>query len=236
VKDARKFLEVVLLGALIAFVIAAVLTLGTAQRVIEGLPALVHQEVSDARDQAIAAVTGEIRGARADAVDQIAMTRMAAVEQIALTRRAIVVQALDTRLDLDEKIVAGLKLAHIHATEFEDRLDDTNKILLGTALPIAGIAHQINDAAPLFLDCDHNPDCVFNRYVGVSKGVEQSAIAIGKAMPALTANLADTTHHIDRLATSADLFVTKITAPEPWWQRALGITRDLSLLARPFIP
>jgi hypothetical protein len=77
---------------------------------------------------------------------------------------------------------------------------------------------------------------VFNRYAGVAKSVEQSAIAIGKAMPGLTASVADTTHHIDRIATSADLYVTRITAPEPWWEKALGITRDLSLLARPFIP
>lgn len=231
-KEARRLCHVVLLASLIALVVSGVLFLGAATRVIDGLPAMVDKDIAAAQT----AVIGEIRGARADTVDQIAKARVAAVGQIAQTRRALVLQTLNARLDLDEKIVAGLKLAHFHASALEDQLDDTNKILLGTAMPIAGIAHQINDAAPLFLDCDHNPDCVFNRYVGVSKGVEQSAIAIGKAMPGLTVNIGDITHHADRIATTADAYVTKLTAPQPWWERVLGITRDLSLLARPFIP
>ena len=39
----------------------------------------------------------------------------------------------------------------------------------------AAIAAQIDDSLPMFLDCDHNPDCVFNRYVGVSRGIETAA-------------------------------------------------------------
>lgn len=236
---AREVMTVFLLGALAALAVSLCFLVGTATRVVDGLPGLMRFEVAEARDQVIA----QIRGARADAVDQIAQTRTAAVGEIAKTRQVLVFETLDARSDLDEKVVAGLTLASIHASVFEDKLDDTNKILLATALPIAsaatqvkGVVQQVNDAAPLFLDCDHNPDCLFNRYVGFSKGAEQSMIAIGKAMPGLAKNTEEITGHVDRIATAADLFVTKITAPQPWWQRALGITRDFSILARPFIP
>lgn len=224
-KDMHELLKMALLGALIAMAISGVLLIGTATRVIDALPALVHQEVADARDQAIAAVTGELRDARADAVDQIAKTRAAAVGEIAQTRKALVIQVLDARLDLDQKIVAGLTLAHLHATEFEDRFDDTNKILMATARPIVSVGHQIDSAAPLFLDCDHNPDCLFNRYVGLSRGVEEGALAARKAAPALTKSAADLVDHADRVVAIADEFLTRAATRPPWWQRLLGFGR-----------
>lgn len=224
-KDVHELLRMALLCALIALAVSGVLLMGTATRVIDTLPALVHQEVADARDQAIAAVTGELRGARADAVDQIAKTRAAAVGEIAQTRKALVIQVLDARLDLDQKIVAGLTLAHLHATEFEDRVDDTNKILMAAARPIVSVGRQIDTAAPLFLDCDHNPDCLFNRYAGSSKGFEQAALAVGKAAPALTKSAADLVDHAERVVAIADGFVTRAATRPPWWQRLLGFGR-----------
>src|SRR5581483_8628936 len=43
------------------------------------------------------------------------------------------------------------------------------------------ISAQVDEALPLFLDCDHNADCVFNRYVGASRGIELAASNFGKA-------------------------------------------------------
>ena len=40
--------------------------------------------------------------------------------------------------------------------------------------PAASVVAQVNDSAPLYLDCDHNPDCLFNRYVGVSVAIEKT--------------------------------------------------------------
>jgi ABC-type transporter Mla subunit MlaD len=44
----------------------------------------------------------------------------------------------------------------------------------------SGVAKQVDDAAPLFLDCEFNADCLFNRYVGASKGIERAALNFGQ--------------------------------------------------------
>ena len=55
----------------------------------------------------------------------------------------------------------------------EKQLTQLNATLATSAQPIRETAQQLDDAAPLFLDCDHNPDCFFNRYQGVSKSIEK---------------------------------------------------------------
>lgn len=52
-----------------------------------------------------------------------------------------------------------------------------NATIATTARPIGETAQQLDDAAPLFLDCDHNPDCLFNRYQGVSKSIEKVGVS-----------------------------------------------------------
>jgi hypothetical protein len=44
----------------------------------------------------------------------------------------------------------------------------------------ASLTKHVDDAAPLFLDCEFNQDCAFNRYVGASKGVERAAMNFGQ--------------------------------------------------------
>jgi hypothetical protein len=39
---------------------------------------------------------------------------------------------------------------------------------------------RVDNAAPLFLGCECNPDCLFNRYVGTSKGIERAAANFGQ--------------------------------------------------------
>ncbi len=34
---------------------------------------------------------------------------------------------------------------------------------------------------PLLLDCDHNPDCLHNRYVGTARSAEGAAVALERA-------------------------------------------------------
>ena len=88
----------------------------------------------------------------------------------------------------------------------------------------ATITAQVSDALPLFLDCDHNADCAFNRYVGAARGVENAARNFGavsldvkNALPQSIAiwqgigtNVGGITGNIKRL-----------TTPH-WYDRALG--------------
>ena len=83
------------------------------------------------------------------------------------------------------------------------------------AAPIASTASQFNDAAPLFLDCEFNEDCIFNRFQGVSKATEQTLQAVAKAAP----KIADATAKIEAdIQREADA----ITKPKRWYQKLFG--------------
>jgi hypothetical protein len=82
----------------------------------------------------------------------------------------------------------------------------------------------VNASLPLFLDCDHNPDCIFNRYVGASKGVEQAALNFGAASGTFSAALPGFVKNADSLvadsaATAAN--IKRLTTPK-WYDRLIG--------------
>jgi hypothetical protein len=86
------------------------------------------------------------------------------------------------------------------------------------------IAKQVDDNAPLFLDCEHNPDCVFNRYVGVSKGVERAALNFGQMSTDVRAALPTAINTWQGIGTNVNGItanVNKLTTPK-WYDRLLG--------------
>jgi hypothetical protein len=68
--------------------------------------------------------------------------------------------------------------------------------------------------------------------VGVAKGLEQSSLALGKAMPVLTKEAEITGQHIDRIAGSIDQYVTRATAPQAWWKTVIGIAGSVGAAGR----
>lgn len=72
------------------------------------------------------------------------------------------------------------------------------------------IERQISDALPLFLDCDHNPDCVFNRYVGMARGLEKMSQAWGAEAKPISRHVEKTTEDVERIA-------DKFTQPRSSW-------------------
>jgi hypothetical protein len=136
-----------------------------------------------------ARLEAQIDAARADARRESGRYRLAAlaVAEKALIRadaragealaRTDVLRA-DVGLQLD---AANRSLAEIAAVR-----RDLQPALEAAARTTGGVDRalgQVNDALPLFLDCDHNPDCLYNRYVGVAQSGERAARAIAVAMP-----------------------------------------------------
>ena len=76
----------------------------------------------------------------------------------------------------DRRVGDSLARVDTALGEIEQIRGDLQPILVHTA----SVTKQVDDAAPLFLDCEYNPDCVFNRYVGASKGIERAALNFGQ--------------------------------------------------------
>lgn len=228
-----KLIKVAFLGAFVAVTCSLIVT---TTEVVRGLPGQVDHQAMEARKELADKVDSALDAAMFTLNQQGDATRLAAVRELRATREQLVGEIDSTRVQVAETVKASLALADRHAVAFENRLDETNGILSSTAKPIAGVVAQVNAAAPDFLDCDHNPDCVFNRYVGVARATERSAIAIEKALPILTLEAEQTGQHVNRIAGSVDLFVQRVTAPQPLWKTILGVARDAGTAGRMFMP
>jgi hypothetical protein len=95
----------------------------------------------------------------------------------------------------------------------------------------AAITAQVDDALPLYLDCDHNPDCTFNRFVGVSKGVERASVNLGQmsqdvrgALPPMLKTWSQigidasaTTENVDGITADVHTMTTIAAKPKTFW-------------------
>jgi len=205
-----------LLAALTALAVAAALFVRAATATIASVPA----EIRLTR----AAFLRETRAARQDLTREVAAARVAAVEisdrQATAFRTGILAQSADFGDAAGRRLGATL-------SKLDTTLAATNAIELDlrpTLQHSAAIAAQVDDSLPLFLNCDHNPDCVFNRYVGVSRGVETAAIDVSgmsrdfrRDWPAYLKTWQDIGVQTDGFVAN----INRLTRPH-WYDRLIG--------------
>jgi len=204
-KTVQQIFVCALLAALTALALAAV-------RVVNGIP----DEIGATR----AALIGEVEAARRDVNAQLRNLTVRSERQVAALRSQTLAEVDQIRQTADRRLGDTLARADVALGTLEAaRLD-----LKPTLENSAAVTAQVNGALPLFLDCDHNPDCAFNRYVGASKGIERAAMNFGQAstdvrnaMPQMLATwnrigvgVAGTAANLDRL-----------TKPH-WYDRLIG--------------
>ncbi len=117
-------------------------------------------------------------------------------------------------------------------------MDSLHQDLKPSLTHAASITGQVNDALPLYLDCDHNPDCVFNRYVGVSEGIERASLNVGQMSQDVRGALPPMLHTWNRIGddisgTAGN--INRITTPH-WYDRLLGYALNGIVLYRNLNP
>jgi hypothetical protein len=204
-KRVQQILVCALLAALTTLVVSAVLLVRTATAAVAALPA----EVRFTR----AALLAEVAAARLDA-----LTR--SERQIAALRKDVLAEAAQIRQTADRRVGDTLARADTALQTVEALRADLKPSLDHSA----AITARINDALPLFLDCDHNPDCVFNRYVGASKGVERAAMNFGQMTQDVRGTLPKMLVSWNQIAQDVSGTagnVNRLTKPH-WYDRLLG--------------
>lgn len=205
-------------------------------------------EVSRAAADALAAwgaaPAALLAGAREESLQyRQAGLALASLSLAAADRRAGQALAVleQTRQDLDTQL-AGLRL------DFQRQGDAVNRTAAGlrqdltpvwgasaAALTQAGgaleewhgLTAQFQQAAPLFLDCDHNPDCVFNRYVGLAQNWEQTSRAVSRAAPDTAAALREGSQAARDLAQSGAAIARSWEKQTPLYVRLIGALRSI---------
>jgi hypothetical protein len=170
---------------------------------------------------------GEIAGVRRDinalsegVVDDLNV-------QAAALRKETLAEVVEIRKTADRRFGDTLARVDTALVKVDASLAKVEEIR-GDLKPVldhaASIAAQVDAAAPLFLDCEYNPDCAFNRFQGTSKAVEMAAQNFGQmstdfrnALPggmvtwqSIGVNVAGMTGNVQRLTTPR------------WYDRVIG--------------
>jgi hypothetical protein len=207
---------------LLSFAVLALLAFGRlcirAEQVLAALP--------DSIVQAQTAITQTVRDQSREWQDmsatvitrQLEATRGLVSNEMAKTRADLRFSVLmaDSRAEniqvvLDKQLsVVGNKLADqlIKAeADLNVQLGILNSNMSAVLEPTGKLLAQANDAAPLFLDCVQNSDCLFNRWVGIGRGIEKMA-----------ENGATTSKNVAKLTEDVEKFTLEITKPKPWYK------------------
>ena len=75
---------------------------------------------------------------------------------------------------------------------------------------------QVSETAELALDCDHNPDCVYNRYVGTMRGVEKTSAAVAKMADSIQEVTPETAKAVQSTSRDMAILVNRFTRPAHW--------------------
>jgi hypothetical protein len=218
-KRIQQVLVCALLAALTALVVYASLLVRTAAKTIATVPA----EIDQTRGELLAEVTA----ARKDIL-------LRSERQVSALRKDLMAETGRIRQTADRRI--GDTLARADAALAS--VDGLRADLKPTLDHSAAITAQVNDALPLFLDCDHNADCAYNRYVGASKGIERAAMNIGQMTQDVRGALPKMLLTWDKIAfdvsgTAGN--VNRLTKPH-WYDRLLGYGLNGIMLYRNLNP
>lgn len=207
-----------LLAALTGVAVQAYLLLCAATRATAALPAAVSAEIGLTRT----ALVAQVAGARADLTAQVAAARRDVLvrteRQVAAVRTDVMDQVAQIRVTADRRIGDSLARVDTAMEKIEEVRGDVKPVLDHAG----SVAKQVDDAAPLFLDCEYNPDCAFNRFQGTSKAIEQMAQAGAKAAPEITASVAGIASSGNAIAADAKREADEIAKPKTPVEKALG--------------
>lgn len=188
--------------------------------------------------RALAEIPAQIQGARADLNRQLTATRrdllVRADRQASALRSDTLAEIDRIRETADRRIGDTLARADT-ALQSVAALESDVKPTLDRS---AAIAAQVDSALPLFLDCDQNPDCVFNRYVGASKSFEkasqnfaQTSADFRSSVPAMLSTWQSIGNNVAGTAAN----INRLTKPH-WYDRLIGYGLDGAIVFRNFRP
>jgi hypothetical protein len=171
-----------LLAAVTGLVVQATFLLHAATQATRALPVAISRDLRDGG----AGLAAQVAALRQELFSQITLTRQDLLvwteRQVAALRRDAMCQIAAIRTDALTEVGAIRTTADRRMGDTLERVAGALGMveeLRGDLQPVvthaASFTKQVDDAAPLFLDCEYNPDCFFNRYVGASKSIERAA-------------------------------------------------------------
>lgn len=195
------------------------------------LPAIADKRLAAIQDQTLELVNvhaKNLEGQLAGAV-KITDARLASIEATADRQLGVASGAIATVSQAAASALPAVTASVSHS------LDGITLDVHQVTTPAASLVTQFNDTAPLFLDCEYNPDCAFNRFQGTSKAFEKTMQAVAKAAPQTADSFTKIAGHAEKIAGSAEKGADAFTAPKPWWKHCLDYLNAAAAAAAHFL-
>jgi hypothetical protein len=157
-------------------------------------------------------VAAELKNTRILVTDEIAKTSHLLSTELSKTRNT----AVDITTVLDNRIA-------VIQADLDKQLTVTNSTLAESLKPFNSIGKQIDAVAPMFLDCEYNADCFFNRYVGTMRGIEK-----------MSQNGAETSKSITKISDNVSKVTDEFVKPKPWYKTLLNYVTSSAIVVAKF--
>lgn len=184
------------------------------------------------------AVSGDLAAARAALVTEFRYTRTellaAANAQAGAAQEKVdrALSILDRRTgDVLVQVDSAIATTNAAVTAANTQLSRANGTLAGmredlrpALVSAASVTKQADEAMPLSLDCEYNPDCVFNQYVGASKGIECAVMSFCQMSTDVRAALPAAINTWQGIGTNMNGITANINrlTERRWYDRLLG--------------
>ena len=179
----RNIFACAFLAVLIAAGVYGILFIRAATAVVAAVPG----QISETRS----ALTAEVAATRQDLMGQVAAARKDATGQLTALQANVFSQVTDTRAMLDRRVGDSLARVDTALGTVDQMRADLQPVLTNTAAltgHVNSISAHVDDALPQFTDCavldaggtpiGGNPDCLFNRFQGMSKAFEKASVDV----------------------------------------------------------
>jgi hypothetical protein len=176
----------------------------TVQAAVKALPVELARQGDLLRVQSLAEIDLQATALQKSANAQLTVIRKDTVAQAAAFAGIADRQLTGARSDLKQTVAESVKTV---VAPLEGLRSDLQPVLAnaGTLTKTAAdLTQQIDDQAPMFLDCEYNPDCVFNRFQGTSKAIEKAAVSTSSAMAEVNRDLPVTVAGLDKIVANSD--------------------------------
>lgn len=91
----------------------------------------------------------------------------------------------------DQNMTNGVEMLRGQLRHFNDTAEKAAQVVI----PIKSLVEQVDNAAPLWLDCEGNPSCAYNLFQGTAKAVQGTA----SELPAIAHNIDVITNDFSKL-------------------------------------
>jgi methyl-accepting chemotaxis protein len=190
------------------------------------IPAIERQSL-DIQNTARAVIETEMERTRVMLAGELEATRISLSKEISLVRT-------DSMARLDVALVPLNNIPSVLDNRLALIQKDLNAHVESTLNPVSQTLNTLADTSyDMFVCYDektgyHNADCFYNRYVGLSRGIEDSASAMAdiaetmkKSAPVFVASTTQIAQNVDSITANVDKAVDELVNP-PLWKRVVN--------------